>query len=141
MRIILPALIFTISLISCQDQNSEIKKLDNHLAKLALADSIELRLIIDVEYPDKDDIAIIKSTEVIEQLAAAVRAKTTSVKDCQPDGKMYFFHQGEVFRTIYFSMEESCRAFAFIINGRKYFVPMEKDMAIYLPQFFSFRNE
>lgn len=113
--------------VSCKDSAGEI-----YLEELKRADSIELRVITDHERPDADKIHLLKGHDNIRILAAAINGRSIDPVSCDPEGKMYFFQNGTVFRTVYYSTRSNCRYFSFISDGKTYYMRMSEDVVIYI---------
>ncbi len=126
-RSLLMMILILFTLISCRDTTDQL-----FLEEIKRADSIELRVITDHDRPDADKIHLLKGQDNIRILAAAINGSSIDPVSCDPEGKMYFFRNGTVFRTVYYSTRSNCRYFSFIADGKAYYTRMREDVVIYI---------
>ncbi|MBM3439763.1 MAG: hypothetical protein FJX94_02730 [Bacteroidetes bacterium] len=86
----------------------------------------------------------IKHVKELNAITQDVNAAVIQEKqECASWGKIYFYQGREAVQVVYFSPEQSCGIFSFILNGEKLVVPMSdasskllqafKDRAVELP--------
>ena len=75
----------------------------------------------------------VKDMKQLKVITADVNGSVIAGKEaCASWGKIYFYKGTEEVQVVYFSPEESCRTFSFIVNGRKHMVAMSPAAAALL---------
>jgi hypothetical protein len=87
-------------------------------------DSIEIYFYKDPANQKEFTRSFVTAPSEIRVLAQNLGSVDTTIKECLHDGKMYFYRNGDVFKTVYVSTTDTCRYFAYAINARPYFSPM-----------------
>jgi hypothetical protein len=127
-------LIFVISLISCGNNSNDNKtaemssdsssvSIDNKL-NLPNADSIELYFYKDPAKQNEFTRLFVTDKSSVNTLVENLDRQPGIMNECPHDGKMYFYRGGDVFKTIYVSTADQCKYFAYAINAKKFFVPI-----------------
>lgn len=98
---------------------------------ISKTDSIELLHFPDANNQKVYNNKIVKDTAFISQITNYVLATPVQKKPCANDYKLYLFRNGDVYKTIYASISDSCRYFAYVINGVTHFTNLN-DSAIAL---------
>jgi hypothetical protein len=98
---------------------------------LSKTDSIEL-----LHFPDPGDQKVynntmIKDTAFIRHITGYVLDIPAKKNPCANDFKLYLFRNGDVYKTIYAATSDTCRYFAYVINGVTHFTNLN-DSAISL---------
>jgi hypothetical protein len=88
---------------------------------LSKTDSIELLYFPDAANQKVYNNTIIKDTAFISQITSYVMAAPVQKSPCANDYKLFLFRNGEVYKTIYAATGDSCRYFAYVINGVTHF--------------------
>lgn len=96
---------------------------------LSKTDSIEL-----LHFPDPGNQKVynntmIKDTTFIRDITGYVLDTLARKNPCANDFKLYLFRNGDVYKTIYAATGDTCRYFAYVINGVTHFTNLN-DSAI-----------
>lgn len=103
-----------------------------YFAAIEKPDSIEFLF-----YPDPADQKNYQRTQLSDVVAIAALYKnliqdTVTASECPHDVKLYFFRNGDVFKTIYAATNNNCRYLAFAINSKPFYTPLQTDVAALL---------
>ncbi|WP_207511860.1 hypothetical protein [Longitalea luteola] len=91
---------------------------------LSKTDSIELLHFADPANLKIYSRSLITDTHFIEQIRRNVEVMPVTHGVCGNDFKLFFFRNGEVYKTIYAATADTCRYFAYVINGETFFTNM-----------------
>jgi hypothetical protein len=91
---------------------------------LSNTDSVELLHFNDPANQRIYSRSLIKDTHFIQLISRNVQNQPVQHAACGNDFKLFFFRNGEVYKTIYASTADTCRYFAYIINGQTFFADM-----------------
>jgi hypothetical protein len=98
---------------------------------LSKTDSIELLQFPDPANQRVYNNTIIKDTAFIRQITNSVLDTPAQKNPCANDYKLFLFKNGDVYKTVYAATSDSCRYFAYLINGVTHFTNLN-DSAIAL---------
>lgn len=123
-------LISCIAFFACNNNNegnANIANASTAMAKptptIATPDSIELYYYPRPQNQKEFETFWIKDTTFINALAAELILPAVERNACPHQVKMYLYKRGEVYKTIYAAVEDSCHYLAYAVNGRPYFIP------------------
>jgi hypothetical protein len=116
-----------IAFVACNDQaatnSTNVQALSDKL-DLSVTDSIELYHYDDPTNQKKFYRKYITDSQFIKQVIQDVQAASIQKTPCENDFKMFLYKNGEVYKTIYIATPDSCRYYAYIIDGVTYFKPL-----------------
>ena len=99
---------------------------------LSKTDSVEL-----YHYSDPADQkafyrTFIKDSQFIQHIGRYIQYKTVNKAPCANDFKLFFYKNGEVYKTIYAATADTCRYFAYVINGEAFFATLNDSAMVLL---------
>jgi hypothetical protein len=99
---------------------------------LSKTDSIELLHFPDAANQKLYSHTIIKDTAFIRQITNNVLDTPAQKNPCDNDLKLFLFKNGDVYKTIYAATSDSCRYFAYVINGVTHFTNLNDSAVVLL---------
>jgi len=103
----------------------------------ASTDSVEINFYKPSQQQKEKQTFLIKDTAFISALVTILEATPVDKNECSHTIKMYLFNKGEVYKTIYVAMGDSCQYLAYAVNSKSYFVPLGKSLKNKLQQLVS----
>lgn len=97
------------------------------------ADSVELYHSPDPGTQKIFSKTVIADTMIIKSIVKSLKQPAITSDECPHHWKMYFFKNGDVFKTVYFS--DSCNYLAYSVNAQQVFKPLDKPLADTLKSF------
>jgi hypothetical protein len=94
------------------------------LIDLTETDSIELYHYADPANQKAFYRTFIQDTLFIQQIRHYVTNAPVQKSPCANEFKLFFYRNGEVFKTIYAATADTCRYFAYVINGKTIFTDL-----------------
>ena len=94
----------------------------------AATDSVELNFYKPSKNQKEKQTFIIKDTAFINALAKNLNARPIETNECSHTIKLYLFNNGDVYKTIYVALGDSCQYLAYAVNSKSYFVPLGKEL-------------
>lgn len=91
---------------------------------LSNTDSVELLHFNDPANQRIYSRSVINDTHFIQQVIRNVQNTPVQHASCSNDFKLFFFRNGDVYKTIYAATADTCRYFAYVINGQTFFTDM-----------------
>ena len=67
---------------------------------------------------------LIKDSIFVKALVSNHQLKAIEKKECPHRIKMYLFKNGDVYKTVYASVEDSCNYLAYALNGKPFYVAL-----------------
>lgn len=122
-----------IALFACNYGDSTENKstdADSTVAALAVqidlsnTDSVELLYFTDPANQKIYSRSVLKDTGFIEQISRNIQSLPVQHATCGNDFKLFYYRNGEVYKTVYGATADTCRYFAYIINGQTFFTDM-----------------
>jgi hypothetical protein len=87
-------------------------------------DSVEVYFFSDPGKQKEFTRLFVTDTPSINVLVENLDKQPASMKECAHDGKIFFYRNGDVFKTVYISTADSCRYFAYAMNANSHYVPI-----------------
>lgn len=103
-------------------------------------DSVEINVYKSSKHQKEKETFFIDDTAFINALAHNLSAKPVEQNECSHTIKMYLFNNGEVYKTIYVAIGESCQYLAYAVNSQSYFVPLNKELQSKMAQLVTNNN-
>lgn len=132
MKQLLPAYSFLFLLLSCNDavqQTNGTVQTDSIATAPVLdldgTDSIEVLFYPDPNKQKEYKRLMVADTALINALRTNIVQDTVAHAECPHEVKMYWFRNGDVYKTVYAATADSCRYFAYAVNSRPQYVPMQ----------------
>ena len=88
------------------------------------ADSVEVYFFSDPGKQKEFTKVFVTDTSSINVLVDNLDKQAVSMRECPHDGKIFFYRNGDVFKTVYVSTADSCKYFAYAINATPHYVPI-----------------
>lgn len=126
---LLTGFFLSVLFIACKEEKRDL------LPDIAKSDSATVMFYTNP--PNSRFFTIVKVPKVAElqPIFKDVNASVIMEKqECASWGKIYFYRGTEEVQVVYFSPEESCQTFSFIINGQKFVAPMSPTSSQLLTQ-------
>ena len=124
-KLVLLILVFVF--VACNNEAPSVAAVQNRTDGLDLSatDSIELYHYADPKDQKKFYKKFITDTGFIQQVIKNLQEAGIEKTSCENDFKMFLYRNGEVYKTIYAATPDSCRYYAYIIDGITYFKPLD----------------
>ncbi|THU41417.1 hypothetical protein FAM09_04725 [Niastella caeni] len=137
------AVLFSVALVFIVACNSQVKNEKEQGADpvavtspdridVSKTDSIELLYYPDPANQRVYDRMFIKDSIVIRLISNYILDTPAQKNACANDFKLFLFRNGEVYKTIYAATADSCRYFAYVINGVTHFTNLDDSARVLL---------
>lgn len=100
----------------------------------SITDSVELNFYKQSGNQKEKQTFLIKDTTFINTLIQNLSVPIVDKNECSHNLKMYLFNNGEVYKTIYVALGDSCQYLAYALNSTSYFVPLNTELENKLQQ-------
>ena len=110
--------------------NKEFADSENASAAINFAstDSVEINFYKPSKQQKEKQTFLIQDTAFISALVVNLNEAPVDKNECSHIIKMYLFNKGEVYKTIYVAMGDSCQYLAYAVNSKSYFVPLQMEL-------------
>lgn len=88
------------------------------------ADSIEVYFYKDPANQKEFTRLFVTDSSKIDVLVQNLGNQDSAMQECPHDGKVFFYRNGDVFKTVYIATADTCSYLAYVINAKPYFIPM-----------------
>jgi thioredoxin-related protein len=98
-------------------------------------DSIEVYFFVDPAKQKEFTRLFITDKSSITALVENLDNQPVVMKECPHDGKIFFYRNGDVFKTVYISTADTCRYFAYAINATPHYVMIDDSAQMLISKF------
>lgn len=113
---------------------------ETHYIDFTQTDSIQLYYYPQSKNQKEFKTYLIKDTSFVKSITDNLALPTVEKNACEHPAKMYLYKNGNVYKTAYAALNDSCQYLAYIVNGEPLFVPLNKEVENRLKQLIQTMN-